>query len=667
MSLPLDLAGGKGAPEAHMRVIAQKIIVVASLLLHVAAYHTTNSDAIVYMFLVSILRYALLLLAPLSIASTTYLYLYPVFNFCAFPSAHPESNSGSPFLNTLREHTSSTAYNVALKAPFRLLALGDPQLEGDTSIPDPDVASFPHLQKFWRDAFLLNGTKHSLLERIRYSLHDLVDFYFDDIPKTLESYRKRLDLLGNDYYLAHIYRTLYWWTKPTHVTVLGDLVGSQWIEDDEFDVRGWRYWNRVFKHGNRVSDELTAEHPNWDDVPLLSDDAEAWSRRIINVAGNHDIGYAGDLTPERFSRFERVFGRANYELRFHLPTTSPSSNNTSLESTAPDIPELRLIILNDMNLDTPASSPELQDATYTFINNLITASHPVTRSGLFTLLLTHIPLHKAPGICVDAPFFDFHDSEEFAFGVKEQNHLSAAASKGILEGIFGKSGNENADGWGYGRKGLVMTGHDHEGCDVYHFINQSLPGPLEPQWEARRWADAGRDGIVEKEGLPGLREITVRSMMGEFGGNAGLLSLWFDEAAWEWKFEFETCPLGVQHWWWAVHVLNLVTLIVGFVWVVLVALQRLAGVSVELGNPWADKGKTRSLKKLGGRDDTKTNGPPTTPGSGLEKRSLRKKRSKRGLNGSAEPESGTYIGHKRQLSSVFESQVIDGKVERRGS
>lgn len=627
------------------------------------------------MFLVSVLRYALLLLLPLSIASTAYLYLYPVFNFCAFPSASPETDSGSPFLNTLREHTSSPAYDDTIKAPFRLLALGDPQLEGDTSIPDPDAASFPHLQKFWQDALLLNGTRHGLIERIRHSLHDLVDFYFDDIPKTLESYRKRLDLLGNDYYLAHIYRTLYWWTKPTHVTVLGDLVGSQWIEDDEFEVRGWRFWNRVFKHGQRVSDELTDDHPHWDDVPLLSDDADAWSRRIINVAGNHDIGYAGDLTPERFSRFERVFGRANYELRFHLPTlpshTSTASPSSRDSSTVPeDIPELRLIILNDMNLDTPASSSELQDETYTFINNLINLSPPVSRRGLFTLLLTHIPLYKPPGICIDPPFFAFHDTEEFAFGVKEQNQLSAAASKGILEGIYGKSGNSNADGGGYGRRGLVMTGHDHEGCDVWHYVNQSALGPLEPQWDVRRWGDARGEGIVEREreGLPGLREITVRSMMGEFGGNAGLLSLWFDEGEWEWKFAFETCPLGVQHWWWAVHVLDLVTLIVGFVCVVLVTLDRFAGVRVELGNPWVFspwvvRGKTRS----GRRHDANINGSSMAPGPELEKGSLRKKRSKRGLNESAKPEGGIDTSHRIQLSSVFESQVIDGKVERRSS
>jgi hypothetical protein len=58
-------------------------------------------------------------------------------------------------------------------------------------------------------------------------------------------------------------------------------------------------------------------------------------------------------------------------------------------------------------------------------------------------------------------------------------------------------------------------------------------------------------------------------MMGEFGGNAGLLSAWFDVDAGEWDYEITMCPAGVQHIWWAVHVLALVTLIVSLLWVVL--------------------------------------------------------------------------------------------------
>ena len=594
-------------------------------------------DAVFYMFFVSVLRNALCILVPLSFLLSSYLYLYPAFHICAFPA--PEDNS-SAYFNTLRQHTFSS-YNASKAAPFRLLALGDPQLEGDSSIPDADAATFPNFSKFWKDALLLNGTKHNPLQRLRHSLHDLIDFYLDDIPKALEVYRKRLDHIGNDYYLGHIYRTLHWWTDPTHVTVLGDLVGSQWIDDGEFEHRGWRYWNRVFRGGIRVSEEIASQPvEDFQDTMILGEDATAWKKRIINVAGNHDIGYAGDLSQERMARFTRVFGKANYELRFQLPVNSTTAGNTSAEIALDSqdekaVPELRIVVLNDMNLDTPASSKELQDETYNFLNNIITTSHDVTRPAHFTLVFTHIPMYKKDGICVDGPFFDFFDGE-FNNGVKEQNHLSMDASKGFLEGIFGMSGDSWAPGLGFGRNGLILNGHDHEGCDVYHYINQS--SPPEREWQATRWADAEASGIYDEARVPGLREITVRSMMGDFGGNAGLMSLWFDEETWDWRFEFVNCKLGTQHIWWIVHILDLITFGVGIAYGGFVAVQIILGGQKRhiMGNGSAKRleKKRRVLEVVDGVKCIPTmNGILDSPGAG--KKSLRKKQSKATLNGVA--------------------------------
>ena len=180
-------------------------------------------------------------LIPVSVALTLYLYLFPLFGQCAFPLPQPDGaglqSNQVAFRETVKLHLSSpaTANQVHL-APFRLLALGDPQLEGDSSIPNAGHESFPHLTSVVRH-LTFRSSHHSLRERIRQTLHDTVDFYFEDIPNTLESIRKRIDLFGNDYYLAHIYRTVHWWTRPTHVTVLGDLLGSQWLDEDEFNRR----------------------------------------------------------------------------------------------------------------------------------------------------------------------------------------------------------------------------------------------------------------------------------------------------------------------------------------------------------------------------------------------------------------------------------------------
>ncbi|PBP18805.1 hypothetical protein BUE80_DR010464 [Diplocarpon rosae] len=515
-----------------------------------------------------LLRYALLALVPLCSVFSVYLYSYPAFHLCAFPS--PEQNSRAEYINTLRHHTPWISRDATRVAPFRLLALGDPQLEGDSSIPDAEAASFPHLSKFWEDALRPHGPRRSALERLRLGLHDLIDFYLDDIPKALRVYHKRLDHVGNDYYLGHIYRTMHWWTDPTHVAVLGDLVGSQWIDDDEFESRGWRYWNRVFRGGAKVSEELAWREDDQGTL-MLGEDTLGWKSRIINVAGNHDVGYAGDLTPERVARFTKVFGNPNYELRFRLPVNSTTDVGTKNQEERP-IPELRIVVLNDMNLDTPVGSQEMQDETYGFLNRVISSSEDVTRSAHFTVVLTHIPMYKNDGICVDGPFFDFFDGT-FGNGVKEQNHLSRDATKGFLEGIFGMSENSGAPGAGLGRNGIILTGHDHEGCNVYHYINQSSIS--ERQWEATTWKRAVDTHLHEQKDLPGLREVTVRSMMGNYAGNAGLMSLWFDDETWDWKFEFANCGLGIQHIWWLIHILDLIVAAIALVYGALLVLDQM--------------------------------------------------------------------------------------------
>ena len=561
----------------------------------------------------TILRNGLLrALVPISLILTVYLYLFPAFTGCGFPLPPEDDDLNklpgkgyAAFLETAKLHlppNMTTEEGIAPQtrklAPFRLLALGDPQLEGDTSIPTSYLGVFPHAKDLYKH--LTFQTEHSSLrQRLRQALHDVVDIFMEDTFNLAESVRKHIDLFGNDLYLAHIYRTVRWWSKPTHVTVLGDLVGSQWLTDEEFNRRANRYWGRVFKGGERVPDEVAAYPAEEYDLSgylgELSNATkeEVWTRRIINVAGNHDIGYAGDINTERTSRFETAFGKINYELRFELPlsnTTVPPNGEGLFDAETNQLstyltPELRVLVLNDMNLDTPALSQELQDDTYNFINTVISTSNAVEFKGHFTLILTHVPLHKPEGVCVDSPMFTFHDHDGT---LKEQNLLSVPASKGFLEGILGMSGDMNGAGQGKGRRGIIMDGHDHAGCDVWHFINQSyVPEPAaegeeekQKEWEVRRWRQAKKEKIPGRDKYPGVREITVRSMMGDFGGNAGLLSIWFDEQDWEWKAEYETCPLGTQHMWWVVHSLDFSCIVLGLAWLVMVVLGAV-GVDVD--------------------------------------------------------------------------------------
>lgn len=571
-----------------------------------------------------VLRWLTSIIVVLAVLSTTYLYVYPFWFGCAFPSTTTTRYHG--FGQTLARHAGYTpAPNDTTVAPFRLLVLADPQLEGDSSLPDPEDALFARLQTHSQ------RLRETPLSDLTETLVDLLkELLTEDIPRSLQATRKTLDLFGNDYYLAHIYRTLHWWTFPTHVTVLGDLIGSQWVSDEEFEWRAWRYWNRVFSHSHMPTDEIMNSHQTVKDSykvvhKLANEDPEGWKNTIINAVGNHDIGYAGDISTSRIDRFEKAFGKVNWDIHFSYPDELlPNNTNASMT-----VPTIHLVILNSMLLDTPALDSTLQSQTYEYLNDLIVHRlDPVeSRNSTFTLLLTHVPLHKPEGTCVDAPFFDFWDFSDAdgAFnsgGLKEQNHLSEHTShSGILQAIFGMSGNHDAAAGGRGRNGLILTGHDHEGCDVVHYIERnrvrhepekavvdhsatesdgqepdeatstsSQPSDLEPfsdspieswitswSWKSIRTTSfppspplqPSKDTPPNPEIVTSLREITLRSMMGSFSGNAGLLSLWYDFESQEWRYEMQMCPLGVQHVWWAVHVVDLVALLSLLGWCVL--------------------------------------------------------------------------------------------------
>ena len=545
------------------------------------------------MSLYSLAHRLLSALLPLAITFTVYLYLYPIFHGCAFPlPRNQEAGEQNPLLGTLRQHVSTSSPPDDFEpAIFRLLVLADPQLEGDSSLPSPDDALLSRIRKHWttiKDAAQNREEDDNVLAAVSATWSEFVS---SDIPRTLRAARKRLDLLGNDYYLAHIYRTLHWWTRPSHVTVLGDLIGSQWVTDEEFERRGRRFWNRVFRGGERVGDEVTVTgKEGYNQEMQVQEELGAdstWARKIINIAGNHDIGYSGDASQTRLERFERVFGRANWDIRFQHP---PIDRNNSTMT-----PTLHLINLNSLTLDSPAFSQDIQSHGYNFVNDLIShRSYPVEDRATFTLLLTHLPLHKEGGICTDGPYFTYHESDDDdglggvprfrAEGLREQNHLSDHLSaNGVLQGIFGMSGDEDAPVGGRGRNGLILTGHDHTGCDVVHFVESSTTeDPHDDnekdekeswKWKAKRYihhhAPDNHHNNTSHD-TPSIREVTLRSMMGEYGGNAGLLSIWFDARPTvnEWKYEITMCAAGVQHIWWVVHVIDIVTVVVLFVYVV---------------------------------------------------------------------------------------------------
>jgi hypothetical protein len=104
--------------------------------------------------------------------------------------------------------------------------------------------------------------------------------------------------------------------NPTHVAVMGDLFSFQGTTNYEFDERSRRY-KVIF--GSAINHST-----------------------IINVTGNHDLGYGEEVTPERIKRYERDFGRSNFNM--FAPLHKDLNNDTR-----PDVAVIS--VLNSLLLD----------------------------------------------------------------------------------------------------------------------------------------------------------------------------------------------------------------------------------------------------------------------------------------------------------------------------
>lgn len=357
----------------------------------------------------------------------------------------------------------------------------------------------------------------------------------------LTKYIKRLDNYGNDYYLGHIYRTMRNRLEPDFVAVMGDHFSSQWILDSEFYNRTYRYVERIFtrlpEYKKNVV-ETHAKHENYDWTSFMNrenamDPVDRFKSRVyndvydwfnyeskpsaiqeplfINLTGNHDIGYSGDATWQHMARFHLLFGKNNYVINYNKGQPN----------------EWRLVVLDSLTLEGPALQQEFIDYTWSFLENLRDKENPSFKGS--TVLFTHIPFYKKEGICVDGPEHIYYDEtylrEPFKNGnLRSQNHLSYETTQKAMNIIF-----PNKD-----KSGIYLTGHDHEGCDSYYNFHGQ-------EWVASKVADAS-------ERMP-VREIVVRSMMGDFDGQTGILTGHFHLN--DWNFNFSYCSFTVQHWWWA--------------------------------------------------------------------------------------------------------------------
>lgn len=365
-------------------------------------------------------------------------------------------------------------------------------------------------------------------------------------------YIKRLDNYGNDYFLGHIFKLMKSRLEPSHVAVMGDQFSSQWILDSEFYNRTRRFVERLFPRDYEYKQtvlETWARHEDYDWVTWLNrekamDPGHRFHTRqyrdvydwihperqelnlenplFINLTGNHDIGYSGDATWQHMARFHYLFGQNNYVITYNKGKPE----------------EWRIVVLDSLTLEGPALEEDFINFTWSFLEHLNETNKDF--HGL-TVLFTHIPFYKEAGICVDGPehrYYENYEKEPYKNGkLRSQNHLLYETSQKVLNIVF-----PNAD-----KEGLILTGHDHEGCSsFYSFVNDEWVAAKEPQEGSRK----------------PIHEVVVRAMMGEFEGQTGLVSGHFDENQGEWKFNFTYCSFVIQHWWWASRVAALLAVLV---------------------------------------------------------------------------------------------------------
>ncbi|KAL7662454.1 Calcineurin-like phosphoesterase domain-containing protein [[Candida] zeylanoides] len=437
-------------------------------------------------------------------ALNVFIYFYPSFNApgqCAWHGRAPESTS---LAHRLAADVVAAATGASQAPPWhpsalvdgvpqdiRLLAFGDPQINGN-----------------WPSTKLV----------------------------------KRLDNLGNDYYLGHIYRVMSRRMQPSHVAVMGDLFSSQWIYDSEFYNRTLRYVTRLFPQPRANKQHVLDTHARHDNVDWQQwmaqeerlDPAERfasrsyrdvydWTNRsasaaphphplFINLTGNHDVGYSGDATWQHMARFHRLFGQNNYVITYLGGTEF----------------EWRLVVLDSLSLEGPALQPEFGNYTWSFLHHLERTNANFTGS---TVLLTHIPFYKREGMCTDAPFHDYYadnEREPYKNGkLRSQNHLSYDVTQRVLSIVFPNDS-----------PGLILTGHDHEGCETWYAREGA-------EWTPTKTPHGGH-----------VHEVVVRSMMGDYGGNTGVVTGQYDAKAHKWQFYYSLCPFVVQHWWWATKIIT---------------------------------------------------------------------------------------------------------------
>ncbi|KAJ2723542.1 hypothetical protein GGI07_002580 [Coemansia sp. Benny D115] len=246
-----------------------------------------------------------------------------------------------------------------------------------------------------------------------------------------QPYIGKTDLIVNDYYLRHIYKSTLDAFSPQYAVTMGDIFSSQWVSKSEYYKRIHRFkWisNQIDSQNNTVSG----------------------SHLYYYLAGNHDIGYGEETRLYHIARYNNNFGPLNR--MWYVNTFNNEDNNSGKTSKGLH----QIAILNAMNLDKTRKEEYRKD-TWDFVFDLVKLR--AARPDIPLVLFLHIPLNKPSGMCEPHPRIEFVDGF-----VSYQDYLSPTVSAYLLHCL---------------NPTIVFNGHDHNGCLATHKIqNQPISLPI---------------------------------------------------------------------------------------------------------------------------------------------------------------------------------------------
>ncbi|EGG20295.1 hypothetical protein DFA_07418 [Cavenderia fasciculata] len=318
----------------------------------------------------------------------------------------------------------------------------------------------------------------------------------------------RYNVWFNDNYFRHIVSNIDYYLAPSHVVVLGDLFSSQNLGDNEFNKRVGRY--------SSIFEPLRNHHTV-----------------LINVTGNHDIGYGNEASKRKITRFENAFGRVNdkWFIGGHI-----------------------FAVFNSMVLDDTPIDTQVKDETWQFLRDL---AEERKSSGIPIVLATHIPLFKnyTQHDLVSNPTEQQQptinntttdESQPINNEMKESSSsLKITSTKNTKPTIVDHSNMKDSIPFHFNamciEPYIVHRSGDHikEQTMLSQETTQFILDELQPEFIVN---GHDHDGCIYRHNNKTV-EYTIRSMMGGFGGYSALFEIHpNDEQATSFSYSYKICP-----------------------------------------------------------------------------------------------------------------------------